>query len=87
MHDLLFENQRFLGERLLNDLAQQLRLSFEELTEALEEGRFSERVQRDFSGGVRSGVNGTPTFFINGARHDQDFDFETFVQAIESKSA
>jgi protein-disulfide isomerase len=87
MHDLLFENQRLLSERLLSGLAERLRLSVEELAEALDEGRFSERVQRDFSGGVRNGVNGTPTFFINGARHDGDFEFETLVKAIEAKSA
>jgi len=39
-------------------------------------------VQRDFSGGVRSGVNGTPTFFINSQRHDFDFELETLRQAI-----
>ena len=45
-------------------------------------GEFAERVQQDFSGGVRSGVNGTPTFFINGERHDADFEFETLVEAL-----
>ena len=33
--------------------------------------------------GVRSGVNGTPTFFINGLRHDGTFDLDTLVDAIE----
>ena len=33
--------------------------------------------------GVRSGVNGTPTFFINGVRHDDTFDFDTLLQALE----
>jgi protein-disulfide isomerase len=40
-------------------------------------------VRRDFSGGVRSGVNGTPTFFINSQRHDGDFELETLLQAIQ----
>jgi protein-disulfide isomerase len=39
-------------------------------------------VQRDFSGGVRSGVNGAPTFFINGQRHDGDFELETLLQVV-----
>ena len=41
------------------------------------------RVREDFVSGVRSGVNGTPTFFINGKRHDGPFDYESLVLAIE----
>jgi protein-disulfide isomerase len=37
----------------------------------------------DFMSGVRSGVNGTPTFFINGVRHDAASDFETPLESIE----
>jgi protein-disulfide isomerase len=42
-------------------------------------------VQHDFLGGVHSGVNGTPTFFIDGRRHDDDFEFATLVAAIEAR--
>ena len=42
---------------------------------------------RDFRSGVRSGVNGTPTFFINGERHDGPFEFEDLVAALEAKLA
>ena len=41
------------------------------------------RVREDFRSGVRSGVNGTPTFFINGVRHDGPFDLRTLLAAIE----
>jgi protein-disulfide isomerase len=41
------------------------------------------RVREDFMSGVRSGVNGTPTFFINGVRHDGSYDFDTLLNAIE----
>jgi len=44
------------------------------------------RVRADFSSGVRSGVNGTPTFFINGERHDENFDYETLVLAIQGNA-
>ena len=37
---------------------------------------YKARVRADFSSGVRSGVNGTPTFFINGERQDGNFDYE-----------
>ena len=33
--------------------------------------------------GVRSGVNGTPTFFINSVRHDDAFDFDTLLMALQ----
>jgi protein-disulfide isomerase len=87
MHDLIFENQSALSERLLGELAQRLGLDANALRESLRSGAFSERVARDFSGGVRSGVNGTPTFFINGARHDGSFDFATLADAIHEAAA
>ena len=82
MHDLIFENQNSLSEQMLGELAQRLTLDREALRKALRSGTFAERVQKDFSGGVRSGVNGTPTFFVNGQRHDGDFEMETLSQAI-----
>jgi protein-disulfide isomerase len=42
------------------------------------------RVHEDFLSGVRSGVNGTPTFFINGVRHDDSYELETLLAAIEA---
>jgi protein-disulfide isomerase len=82
MHDRLFENQERLGEALFLDLGEALKLSTTAMRQALEEGMFEARVRADFKGGVRSGVNGTPTFFINGHRHDGSFDFETLVSAV-----
>jgi protein-disulfide isomerase len=83
MHGGLFENQDRLGGPLYLDLAQELGLPSAELRQALEESKYKRRVRADFSGGVRSGVNGTPTFFINGKRHDGPFDYESLVLAIE----
>ena len=82
MHDRLFENQERLGETLFLNLGEELKLSTAAMRQALEQGTFEARVRADFKGGVRSGVNGTPTFFINGHRHDGSFDFETLVSAI-----
>jgi protein-disulfide isomerase len=83
MHDLLFENQRELSQELFPTLARRLKLNPTDLVESLAGGEFAERVQADFSSGVRSGVNGTPTFFINGQRHDADFELDTLSAAIE----
>jgi len=79
MHDRLFENQARLGEALFLELGERLELSASALLKALKQGTFEARVRADFKGGVRSGVNGTPTFFINGHRHDGSFDFETLI--------
>lgn len=82
MHDGLFENQARLGEALFLDLGEKLDLPTTALRQALEQGAFEAHVRADFRGGVRSGVNGTPTFFINGHRHYGSFDFATLVSAI-----
>jgi protein-disulfide isomerase len=83
MHDLLFENQQRLGGELYHELAQQLHLPSVKLDQALGAKEFQPRVKADFSGGVRSGVNGTPTFFINGQRHDGSYDFNSLVDAVD----
>jgi protein-disulfide isomerase len=49
----------------------------------MEAGRYRERVREDFLSGVRSGVNGTPTFFVNGARHDGSYDLAELLAAVE----
>jgi protein-disulfide isomerase len=75
MHDLLYA--------LPFQLAQQLHLDPEKLRQALASKEFEPRVRADFRAGVRSGVNGTPTFFINGQRHDGAYDFASLVEAID----
>jgi protein-disulfide isomerase len=87
MHDLLFENQDRLGDELFAELATTLGLDPGELHRALLKKTFTDHVRSDFTGGVRSGVNGTPTFFINGQRYDRPMDFATMVSAIEEAIA
>ncbi|MDB5580507.1 MAG: Periplasmic thiol:disulfide interchange protein DsbA [Bradyrhizobium sp.] len=83
MHDALYENQDQLGRELYDTLATKLDLSLPDLDKALKTGSFLERIRGDFSGGVRSGFNGTPTFYINGMRHDASFDLDTLSAALE----
>jgi protein-disulfide isomerase len=70
MHDMLYEHQARLEDDDLVGYAEELGLDGERVARALATGTYAERVQGDFLSGVRSGVNGTPTFFINGVRWD-----------------
>jgi protein-disulfide isomerase len=77
MNDYLFEHQDALAPRELIAGAVLLGLDIDRFTDDRRRHTYAERVREDFLSGVRSGVNGTPTFFINGVRHDGSFDFDT----------
>ena len=83
MHDMLYENQDALEDEDLVRYARALHLDVPRFVKEMEAGTYTERVREDFRSGVRSGVNGTPTFFINGARHDGAFDLASLLAAIE----
>ena len=87
MHDLIFENQDRLGLPLLFALTEELGLDPQGLRDALTAGEFEPRVRRDFLSGVRSGVNGTPTFFVGEQRHDGPWELENLVTALEARRA
>jgi protein-disulfide isomerase len=84
MHDLLFENQEALEVDSLATYARQAGVEAKRWLHDLERRAFMERVREDFMSGARSGVNGTPTFFINGHRHDDSFDEATLLRALEA---
>jgi protein-disulfide isomerase len=82
MHDLLFANQESLGPQAYVALARTLALDLPRFTRDFEQETYAPRVREDFMSGVRSGVNGTPTFFINGVRHNGGFDLRSMLDAI-----
>jgi protein-disulfide isomerase len=86
MHDLIFEHQRDLSDAALGRLAAQAGVDAELVRRELEEDRYEPRVRGDFMSGVKSGVNGTPTFFINGIRHDGPWEEVSLVMALEAAS-
>ena len=83
MHQSIFANQHRLSVPLLITLGANLKLSPIALRDALASGTFAAKVQGDFLGGARSGVNGTPTFFVNGVRHDSPYGVATLSSAID----
>ncbi len=86
MHDLLYESQPALDERSLIGYAEQLGLD-QALIESALNGDFAARVQKDFSAGVRNGVNGTPCLFLNGRRYDGARDSASLLQLFREVAA
>src|SRR6202035_2178480 len=70
MHDTLFEHQDALMPDYLVFYAKQLGLDLIRFTTELARHVHAERVRQDLLSGMRAGVHGTPTFFINGTRHE-----------------
>jgi len=82
MHDLLYERQDELEDENLVAYAAELGLDLDRFQVELAQGAYASRVREDFMSGVRSGVNGTPTFFINGHRHDGPWDLQSLTEAV-----
>jgi protein-disulfide isomerase len=83
MHDLLYENQHALDPMHLLGYAEELGLDTQRLVRELEGHVYHARVREDFMSGVRSGVNGTPAFFINGVRYDGSWELVPLLEALE----
>jgi protein-disulfide isomerase len=85
MHDFIYENQDQLEPDVLPAWAQQLGLDLEEFGADIRQGEITKRIKEDRMSGIRSGVNGTPCFFINGTRYDGAADFEPLRAALEEQ--
>ena len=67
MHDLIFENQNKLDAGFLLSLAERLKLNLAQFAKDSKSEAVKNKVESDFESGIRSGVNGTPTFYLNGS--------------------
>ncbi|MDE1568618.1 DsbA family protein [Aquabacter sp. P-9] len=85
-HDLLYENQEALGDQSLLAYGQHLGLDRALLMAAFE-GRHDDKIQRDFLGGVRGGVNGTPCLFINGRLYEGPRDAANLVVILRQAAS
>jgi NhaA family Na+:H+ antiporter len=82
MHAALFEHDQ-LDQANLNQYATDIGLDLNQFRRDLAEHRYAGKVDEDFRSGIRSGVNGTPTFFVNGERYDGAWDLESLREAVE----
>jgi protein-disulfide isomerase len=84
MHDCLYENQRsFDDEPMFHKFEEKLGLDVTRIDREVSQRAHASRIEEDFMSGVRSGVNGTPTFFIDGIRYDGYPEFAPLVTALK----
>src|SRR5438445_4516573 len=86
MHDLLFDNQRHLKLPQLRGYAQRLELDMLRYDAELEGELYLQRVREQGEGGERSGVRGTPTFFLNGTVQDVSFGLQALFEKVGAES-
>ena len=86
MHDLLFDNQRHLKLPQLRGYAQRLELDMLRYDAEMEGELYLQRVREQVEGGERSGVRGTPTFFLNGTVQDVSFGLQALFEKVKAES-
>jgi protein-disulfide isomerase len=84
MHDAIYANQHRLSTQLLFAIAGGLQLSQMGLRDSIARSLHADKIQADFIGGIRSGVNGTPTFFVNGVRHQGGYTAPELAASIQA---
>src|SRR5271154_4611155 len=85
MHDIIFENQQELGMKELFIYAKTIGLDLERFKSDIQMEALANKVEADFESGALSGVNGTPTFFINKKRYDADWEEHTLMQYLKGQ--
>ena len=84
MHDFIFEHQSREDDSSLVRYANILKLNVQQFEADFEKQELAQKVDDDFESGVRSGVNGTPSFFINGEKYNGNWDEEPFLKHLQS---
>ncbi len=85
MHDLLYKRQNDFSAELFPELANELGLDGKALAKALKTGQYKSSVKAELEGGIKSGVEATPTFFFNGKQDQDAYDYDSMVAALEAK--
>jgi protein-disulfide isomerase len=85
MHDIVFENQKTLEPGDIFYFAKSIGLDLEKFKNDITNNELQSKVEGDIESGFRSGVNKTPTFFINGVRYEGDWEENTFLQYLKDQ--
>lgn len=83
MHDIIFENQKTLSIENIIQFATTIGLDLDRFQNDMQQKELADKVSKDFESGMRSGVNKTPTFFINGKKYDGDWMGDQLFQYLE----
>jgi protein-disulfide isomerase len=84
MHDYLFEHQKALDDGHLLEYAQKVGLQdVRKFKDDISRHVYAPLIEESLRGGIDSGVEGTPTFFINGVRYEDSFDLKTFSETLK----
>src|ERR687887_2837296 len=83
MHNYLFEHQKVLDDAHLLEYAQKVGLDIHKFKDDMSRHVYSPLIEESLKGGIDSGVEGTPTFFINGSRYEDSFDLKTFSEILQ----
>ena len=84
MHDIIFENQKTLDAESIFKLATKVGLDLERFKNDIQLIELVEKVEKDFESGMRSGVNKTPTFFINGEKFDGTYSHDQLLNHLKT---
>ena len=86
MHDFLYEHQETIGDHTVaQGYAVMLGLEIDKFESEIRQHVHAKRIKEDFMGGIRSGVNGTPTFYVNGVRHDGPAEAKAIIKSLTAK--
>ena len=80
MHDHLYEHQQALDDNHLEKYGSKLRLDLARFNHDMSSHAYAQHIREDFL----SGVNGTPTFYINDIRYNGSWDLETLLKTLRS---
>lgn len=83
MHDKLLENQEYLEDKDLQQYAKDLSLDINQFTKDMKSDEIAKKVEEDINGAIESGVNATPTFFVNGISFDKSTELDLLLEAID----
>jgi protein-disulfide isomerase len=83
MHDYLFEHQKALDDDHLLEYAKKIGLDIDKFKDDMSKHVYASSIEESLKGGIDSGVEGTPTFFVNGVRYEDSWDFKTFSETFK----